>query len=94
MLLIQVNDAQLEAQLTRQAAATGKPTQQLVEELLTEALKQVTAMEFSFPRLDPKRHSKPLQLAVDPSTDDAPVFQHVGDTAEFAKTLRQNAWKR
>lgn len=94
MLTIQVNDAQLEAQLIRQAKAAGKPAQQLAEELLAEALDQLGSTAFSFRTLDPTQHSHTLQFDVDPSTDDAPVFKHVSNAATFADALRQNAWKR
>ncbi len=94
MLTIQLNDARLEAQLTQRAQTMGKPTQQLVEELLVEALKQVAPSKLSFVRLDPKQHSQPLQFDIDPLTDDAPAFQYVSDTVEFSNSLRRNAWKR
>lgn len=93
MLTIQVNDAHLEAQLAQRAQATGKPAQQVAEELLAEALGQLTP-SFSYLELDARQHSRPLQFDVDPSTDDAPAFQHTGDATEFADALRQNAWKR
>ena len=94
MLTIQVNDARLEAQLTQRAQATGKPAQQVAEELLAEALDQLMPVTPSFRALDPSLHSRPLQFDIDPLTDNAPAFQHIHDSTEFANNLRQSAWKR
>jgi hypothetical protein len=94
MLTIQVDDVRLEAELTQRAQATGKPTQQLVEELLAEALTHPAPPALDFARLDPRQHSHLLQFAVDPLTDDDPAFQHVTDTTLFVNELRRNAWKR
>lgn len=94
MLTIQVNDARLEQQLIEQAQAKGKTAEQLATSILAEALNQLAPLPFSFPRLDPTQHSRPLQFDVDSETDNAPVFEHVTDTVEFANELRQNAWKR
>jgi hypothetical protein len=94
MLTIQLNDARLEAQLAQRAQIMGKPTQQLAEELLAEALKQVASSELSFSRLDPRQHSQALQFDIDPATDDAPAFQHVSDTVEYSSILRSDAWRR
>ena len=94
MLIIQVNDTQLEARLVQRAQMTGKPAHQIAEELLTEALDQLAPVQLSVPKLDPKQHSRLLQFDVEPSTDDAPTFGHISDTAQFASALRRNAWKR
>jgi hypothetical protein len=92
MLTIRVTNRQLEQQLIRQAQAVGKTTQQLAESLLEDALNQLTPLSFS--RLDPAKHSRSLEFDVDSQTDNAPVFQDVKDSTEFAEKLRQNAWKR
>jgi hypothetical protein len=92
MLTIQVTNRQLEQQLIRQAQAVGKTAQQLAESLLEEGLNKSTPLSFS--RLDPAKHSCPLEFNVDLQTDDKPVCQHVEDTTEFAEQLRQNAGKR
>lgn len=94
MLTIQLNDVRLEQQLVQRAEATGKTTQQFVESLLAEALRQLTPAPLSFPRLDPNQHSHTLQFDIDPQTDDAPAFQQIGDTTLFANELRRNAWVR
>ncbi|MEZ0607906.1 hypothetical protein ACAW74_05280 [Fibrella sp. WM1] len=94
MITIRVDDTRLEARLTERARVTGKSAEQIAQELLAEALESTQEMTLSFQKLDPRQHSQRLQFDVDSATDDAPAFQHVTDTVDYANSLRQNAWKR
>lgn len=94
MLIIQVNDPQLEQQIEQQARATGRAVQQLVQEVLAETFGRSETARIAYTRLDPANHRTTLLFDIDPLTDDAPAFQHVSNSTEFADQLRQNAWKR
>lgn len=94
MLTIRVSDTRLEARLIERAQAMGKSAEQLIQELLAEALEPIEVTTLSFEKLDPNLHSQRLEFDVEPGTDDAPAFRHITDTVEYANTLRQNAWKR
>lgn len=94
MLTIQVDDARLEQQIEQRAQATGQGVEQLIRELLTKTFDNPVMATLWYTRLDPANYRNTLQFDVDPLTDDAPVFQHVGNSTEFANQLRRDAWKR
>ena len=98
MLTFEINDAQLEHRILEKARTIGKSTQELLKELLTKAIQEDIALDklpFEVPKLDYRQYIKIIDEPLgDEVIDDAPIFQNGIETVEFAKQLREQAWKR
>jgi hypothetical protein len=96
MLTIQIDDAQLEQRIVETAKAIGQTAQEFLKDLAMRETKTITKLPFEIPRLDYRNHITIIdyELEDEESIDDAPLFQNVGDTIEFAKKLREEAWQR
>ena len=98
MLTFEINDAQLEHRILEKARAIGKSTQELLKELLTKAIQEdimLDKLSFEVPKLDYRQYIKIIDEPLgDDVIDDVPIFQNGIETVEFAKQLREQAWKR
>ena len=98
MLTFEINNAQLEHRILEKARAIGKSTQELLKELLTKAIQEDIALDklpFEVHKLDYRQYIKIIDEPLgDEVIDDAPIFQDGIETVEFAKQLREQAWKR
>ena len=98
MLTFEINDAQLEHRILEKARAIGKSTQELLKELLTKAIQEdimLDKLPFEVPKLDYRQYIKIIDEPLgDDVIDDVPIFQNGIETVEFAKQLREQAWKR
>ncbi|MDZ7896761.1 MAG: hypothetical protein U5N85_01850 [Arcicella sp.] len=105
MLTFEINDAQLEHRILEKARAIGKSTQELLKEILSNAIQEDITLEklpFEVPKLDYRNHSSIYNPELSEEeeeyllTQDASVmpFAHVSDTVEFANQLRKTAWQR
>ena len=98
MLTFEINDAQLEHQILEKARAIGKSTQELLKQLLTKAIQEdimLDKLPFEVPKLDYRQYIKIIDEPLgDDVIDDVPIFQNGIETVEFAKQLREQAWKR
>lgn len=103
MLVINFNieDERLAQRLVEEAEANGKSVDKVVQDLVAEAFVNSSELGFEIPRMDVRKHARPYrpeisqeeQTAMAQNPDVKP-FSHVTDTAEFARQLRENSWKR
>lgn len=97
MLTLEINDARLEQKILDKARSIGKSVQGLVKEILSEKIEEVEypdTLPFDVPKLDYRKYVTIIAEPVDDNIDDSPVFQNDIETVEFAKQLREQAWKR
>lgn len=98
MLTLEINDARLEQKIIEKARSIGKSAQEMLKDLVVEKMQEgeaINELPFEIPKLDYRKHLKIIDYGIDDENiDDAPIFQDIGDTVEFAKKLRYEAWKR
>lgn len=103
MLTLEINDARLEQKILEKARSIGKSAQEMLKDLVVEKMQEeekANKLPFEIPKIDYRKHIKIIDYGIDDENiddeniDDAPIFQDIGDTVEFAKKLRDEAWKR
>ena len=97
MLTLEINDARLEQKIIEKARVIGKSVQDLVKEIISEKIEEdenPETLPFDVPKLDYRKYVRIIDEPVDDTIDDTPVFQNGIETIEFAKQLREQAWKR
>lgn len=99
MLTLEINDARLEQKILEKARTIGKSAQELLKDIVVEKIQEDEKQDklpFEFTKLDYRKHIKIIDYGIDDeeNIDDTPIFQDIGDTIEFAKKLREEAWKR
>ena len=97
MLTLEINDARLEQKILEKARSIGKSVQELMKDIVAEKIQADDTSEtlpFDVPKLDYRKYVRIIDEPVDDSIDDLPVFLNGIDTVEFARQLRESAWKR
>ena len=98
MLTLEINDSRLEQKILEKARTVGKSVQDMLKDFVVEKIQEDEKQDefpFEFTKLDYRKHLKIIDYGIDDENiDDAPIFQDIGDTVEFAKKLRHEAWKR
>jgi hypothetical protein len=102
MLTIQISDQRLEKRIADKAQQIGQTVQDFVESLLSENLPNDDLRPneepiFVFQKLDHMKHGYIIRHELSEEElaliDDTPLFQHVTDSAKFAKELREKSWR-
>ena len=101
MLTYQVENPQLEQRIMKKARSIGQTVQQFITDSLLERLEKSSENDFDIPRMDIREHSyvyTPLiseeeQEEMAQSLDIKP-FIDIENVEEFARELRNKAWKK
>lgn len=96
MLTININDIHLEKCIAEKARLKGKSSQEIVEDLLTNALPG-TNEGLNYQKLNPIDHGYLIETSIDEDiadTDDVPLFSHVKDSGGYIEDLRKNTWRK
>jgi uncharacterized protein YjbK len=99
MLTLEINDARLEQKILEKARSIGKTVQELLNDFVVEKIQEEEKEEklpFDVPKLDYRNYIKIIDYEIEneDEIDDKPIFQNGIQTAEFARQLRQEGWKR
>ncbi|MFD1628495.1 hypothetical protein [Pseudopedobacter beijingensis] len=95
MLTVNINDSHLEKRIAEKARLIGKSTQELVKDLLADAL--LAGNEgLDYQKLNPKEHGYLIDTngEEDIVAEETVLFSHVEDTAAFVDNLRKNTWRK
>lgn len=96
MLTININDVHLEKRIAEKAHSIGKSMQQIVEEMLSNALPEKSEGLY-YQKLDPKSYGYFIDIDVDESVsdnDNNELFSYVQDSEKYVENLRKNAWRK
>lgn len=95
MITVQINDSHLEKSIKEKARLVGKTTQEVVENLLRNALPE-NQSELSYSKLNPQNFGYIIEEEnITVSSDEiTSVFSDVDNSAEYTKELRKKAWRK
>ena len=96
MLTIKINNSNLEKRITEEARLVGKSTQEVIEDLLRNALPEKRD-ELIYQKLTPKAFGYILNANIDvelPLDETVSLFADVDNSAEYVKKLRKTSWRK
>lgn len=95
MLTVRITDRYLEKSISEKARLVGKSTQELVEDLLRNALHEKQE-GLSYQKLNPESFGYIISADAECESvdEDVSLFSDIDNAAEYTENLRKKGWRK
>lgn len=98
-LTLNINNPTIESALLNLSRTQNKSIETVAIELLKQVvgkIKQEKSIELSYKTLNPEEYMTKISYKIDDELDTEGVFpfNHISDSSEYIKSVRQNTWRR